>query len=68
MDKNAILKMPLLDIISKWEKTEEIIKSYDDEAGTCICCNNLFDPLEKIVEQYSLPEKQIVEKILSVLI
>ena len=39
MDKNEILKMPLLDILSKWEKTEEIIKSYDDEAGTCICCN-----------------------------
>lgn len=46
--------MTVLDIVAKWESTQAIFKSYDALAGECICCNALFESLEKMAEKYSL--------------
>jgi hypothetical protein len=46
--------MTVLDIVAKWESTQGIFKRYDTLAGECICCNALFDSLEKTAEKYSL--------------
>ncbi|MDY0360888.1 MAG: hypothetical protein RBR08_05515 [Desulforegulaceae bacterium] len=55
--------MTLLDIMSKWEKTQKIIKSYDEKAGTCLCCNHLFDTLESVCLRYQIKIDEITEKI-----
>ncbi len=46
--------MTVLDIVGKWENTQAVFKSYDALAGECICCNALFESLEKMAEKYSL--------------
>lgn len=63
MTDQNLKKMTLLDIMSKWEKTEKIIKSYDETAKTCICCNNLFDTLEEVCIKYEIPQEEIIAKI-----
>ncbi|MCB9480278.1 MAG: hypothetical protein H6680_00430 [Desulfobacteraceae bacterium] len=55
--------MTLLDIMSKWEKTEQVIKSYDEKAGTCLCCNHLFDTLDHVCTTYKIPLDEIKKKI-----
>lgn len=46
--------MTVLDIVSRFRKTEAVFKKYDRVAGGCICCEALFDPLEKVAEKYNL--------------
>ncbi len=46
--------MTVLDIVAQWENTQAVFKSYDALAGECICCNALFESLEKMAEKYSL--------------
>ena len=33
--------------------SREVFHQYDDEAGCCLLCNNLFDPLEEVARIYS---------------
>lgn len=47
-------EMTVLDIVAKWDSSQAIFKSYDALAGECICCNALFESLEKMAEKYSL--------------
>lgn len=46
--------MTVLDIVSKYSETVEIFKSYDKQAGECICCCSLFETLEKMCEKYNI--------------
>ena len=56
-------KMTLLDIIAKWQSTETVIKSYDQKANTCLCCNHLFESLESVCEKYDIPVTEISLKL-----
>ena len=44
----------VLDIISRYKRTEAVFKLYDKQAGECICCQALFEPLSKIAVKYDL--------------
>lgn len=46
--------MTLLDIFSEFEGTEEILKTYDQKVGECICCQMLFSKLYEVAEHYQL--------------
>lgn len=46
--------MTVLDIVGKWENTQAVFKRYDAQAGECICCNALFESLEKMAGKYNL--------------
>ncbi len=46
--------MTVLDIVSEYKETIDIFKSYDEQAGECICCESLFEPLEKMAAKYGI--------------
>ena len=66
MDKKKLLKMSLLDIMAEYNESEVIIKSYDDAAGTCLCCNHLFDSLEDVCRKFNISSDEISEKLIRV--
>ncbi|EFK10718.1 conserved hypothetical protein [delta proteobacterium NaphS2] len=55
-------EMTVLDIISRHRRTEAVFKSYDDQAGECICCHALFEPVRDVAKKYNLDlEKLLAE-------
>ncbi|NIA08592.1 MAG: hypothetical protein GWP10_02165 [Nitrospiraceae bacterium] len=55
MDDSKIRpEMTVLDIIYRHRETEDVFKKYNEQAGTCICCNALFDTLEDVAKKYNL--------------
>ena len=60
-DNNSISPdMTVLDIVSRHRETEAVFKKYDEAAGECICCQALFDSLEKVSEKYGLDLKRLL--------
>ncbi|MGI6548483.1 MAG: hypothetical protein ACOX4Q_00395 [Syntrophomonadales bacterium] len=55
--------MSLLEIVELSPQSEEVFHQYDDEAGCCLLCNNLFDPLEEVAKTYSLDLDQILARL-----
>ena len=70
MDKTVLKKdhkinpeMIVLDVVSKYGKTEAVIKQYDKQAGVCICCHALFEPLGKVAVRYDLNLEKLLEEL-----
>ena len=68
MDKTVLKKdhqiypeMTVLDIVSRYGKTETVFKQYDKQAGVCICCQALFEPLNKVAVRYGLNLEKLLE-------
>jgi len=53
-------EMTILDVISRYRQTEPVFRKYDKDAGVCLCCEALFDPLRKIARKYSLNLKKLI--------
>ncbi len=49
--KSISADMTVLDIVSKYPETEAIFKSYDEQAGECICCQMLFESVQQVTEK-----------------
>ena len=67
MDKTVLKKGPcirpemtVLDVVSKYRKTEAVFKQYDKQAGVCICCQALFEPLSKVAVRYGLKLEKLL--------
>ena len=54
-------EMTVLDVVSRYGKTEAVFKQYDKQAGVCICCQVLFDPLSKVAVRYGLNLEKLLE-------
>ena len=54
-------EMTVLDVVSKYKKTEAVFKKYDQQAGECICCRALFKPLKDIAAKYGLDLKRLLK-------
>jgi hypothetical protein len=46
--------MTILDVVSRYRRTEEVFNQYDEKAGVCLCCQALFDPLKEVARKYGL--------------
>ncbi len=57
--------MTVLDIVRAYPKTEVVFRSYDDQAGECICCQGLFETVQQIAEKYHLDLSELLEKLKS---
>jgi hypothetical protein len=53
-------EMTVLDVVSHYRQTEAVFKRYDQEAGVCICCEALFDPISAVATRYGLPLKRLL--------
>jgi hypothetical protein len=45
--------MTVLDVLRRSRHAEAVFRRYE-EAGECICCNALFEPLEHVAAHYDL--------------
>jgi hypothetical protein len=52
--------MTVLDVVSKYRQTEDVFNKYDEQAGECICCQALFDPLKDVAERYKLDLERLM--------
>ena len=46
--------MKILDIVADYPTTEHIFRSFDEIAGKCTMCHNLFDTLEEFSLIYNI--------------
>jgi hypothetical protein len=53
-------EMTVLDVVSKYRKTEAVFKQYDQQTGECICCRTLFEPLKNVAVRYGLDLKKLL--------
>ena len=58
--------MTVLDVVSRYRQTEAVFKKYDEQAGVCICCEALFEPLKVVSEKYGLNLKGLLSELESV--
>ncbi len=56
-------KMTLLDIVDKYPFTQDVFHSYDDRAGVCILCENLFSTIEELALYYELDMEEIISRL-----
>ena len=52
--------MTVLDVVSKYRRTEDVFKRYDEKAGECICCQALFEPLKDVAKKYRLDLEKLM--------
>ncbi len=53
-------QMTVLDVVSRWRKTEAVFRRYDAVAGECICCQSLFEPIGDVARKYGLDLKSLM--------
>ena len=53
-------EMTVLDVISKYKKTEAVFKLYDKQACECICCQALFETLQDVAKKYGFSLKKLL--------
>jgi hypothetical protein len=46
--------MTVLGIVERYPKTEAVFKKYDGQAGVCLCCQALFEPVDEMAKRYGL--------------
>ena len=57
--------MTVLDVILACPETEAVFKSYDEQAGECICCAALFDSVRDMTERYGLNTDELMVRLKS---
>jgi len=46
--------MTILDVVSAHQETITVFKSFDEQAGECICCTSLFMTLRDVAAKYNI--------------
>ena len=54
-------EITVLDVVSRYRKTEAVFKQYDKQAGVCICCQTLFEPLSRVAVRYGFNLEKLLE-------
>jgi len=57
--------MTVLDIVSAHRETIDIFKRYDEQAGECICCESLFETLDKVALKYGIDLDKLLSDLIS---
>lgn len=53
-------EMTVLDIVCQYRQTEAVFRQYEKDAGACLLCEALFDPLAEVAGKYGLDLKKLV--------
>lgn len=56
-------KSTILDLVSDFPGSEDFFRQYDELAGKCVLCNNLFDSLTEFCKEYDLELTQFLDKL-----
>jgi hypothetical protein len=60
-------EMTVLEVIERHPQTEAVFRKYDQQAGVCLCCQALFEPLRGMAERYHLNLQTLLEDLHDVL-
>ena len=61
---NMITKdMVILNIIEDYPETEGVFRTYDEIAGKCVMCHNLFDTLDEFALLYSIHIDELIQNL-----
>ncbi|MCA1794860.1 MAG: hypothetical protein LC660_13515 [Desulfobacteraceae bacterium] len=55
--------MTILDIVSAHQDTIAVFKSFDEQAGECICCTSLFITLGDVATKYNIDLPMFLSRI-----
>lgn len=58
--------MTILDVVSMNRQAEAVFSRYDEEAGACLCCEALFEPLSVVAVKYGLDLDQLMKDLAEV--
>ncbi len=53
----------ILNIVADYPATEDIFRTYDDLAGKCTMCHNLFDTLEEFSCMYNFDLNELMNRL-----
>jgi hypothetical protein len=56
-------EMTVLDVLSRFRRTEAVFRKYDEKAAECICCNALFEPLKNLAAKYDLNLDNLLQEL-----
>jgi len=59
ISKDAVI----LEVVEKHPSTEDVFRNYDDIAGKCTMCHNLFDTLEEFTNIYDIDLDDLITKL-----
>ena len=57
--------MTVLDVVSRYWQAEQVFRRYDEQAGVCLCCEALFDPLREVAGTYGLDLDRLIEDLVA---
>ena len=56
-------QMAVVDVVHSYPGTIEVFRSYDEQAGECLCCMALFDSIAEVAEKYHLDLFQVLSRL-----
>jgi len=62
-DHRITPNMTILEVIDRYPDTESVFKKYNEQAGVCICCQSLFEPIGEVAEKYRLDLNQLLSEL-----
>jgi hypothetical protein len=60
---DILSSMTLLEIIELRPNAVEVFRQYEQAAGSCLLCNNLFDSLESVAIRYDIELDKLLEEL-----
>jgi hypothetical protein len=55
--------MIILDIVERYESTQDVFHAYDSITGSCIMCEQLFATLAKMSEYYGIDTEKLLAEL-----
>ncbi|WP_367360053.1 hypothetical protein [Syntrophus sp. (in: bacteria)] len=68
-DKTLVVtpEMTVLDVVSQHRETEKILKSLEEETGSCVCCQGLFLSVGEAAERFGFDLERVLSDLNSII-
>ena len=64
--REITLETTLLELVEAYPEASKIFERYNAQAGECILCYSLFEPLKKVIDKYRLNEESLLSELRAV--
>lgn len=55
--------MSVLDVLSACRETEDVFREFDEDAGKCMCCDDLFESVRAAAAKYRMDLDKLVQRL-----
>jgi len=56
-------EMTILEIMQMYNQTQDVFEKYNEQAGQCLMCTALFEPLSTVSERFGLDLKKLLAEL-----